>query len=186
MKVVNYTLMSCLVGLLLALFLVIWPELIADYLVFILGLLFFIPGIVSIIMQFVNRSPSQFHLLGIGSLLFGLLMMIKPSFFANAILFVLGLVLAGGGLFQIVGLQNAKSWTKVSFVAYIVPIILFILGIAIMFNPSETKETTFFMLGIGLFIYSISGLIYWLFYTRKRPRDISKEMDISDAEIVEE
>lgn len=192
MKKIDISLITYIISIIIGTVMVLWPALVADYLVFAIGLLFLIPGAVSVIMHLTNRGRSGatgflFPLPGLGSFLFGLLLMLVPSFFANMIAFVLGLSLSAGGLFQIVQLSHARTWTKVSFFAYIVPVMLFLLGIATLFNPSEAKETTFFIIGIGVLVYSVSGFVNWLVFTRKRPKHkMENTIDIQDAEIIED
>ena len=165
---------------------------VADYLVFAIGLLFLIPGAISIIFYFVNKKRNAamglpIQLSGLGSLLFGLLLMLVPSFFANMIVFVLGMAIAMGGLFQIIQLYYAKEWVKVSVLAYVVPVLLFILGIYSIFNPSDAKEKTFLIIGIGVLVYAVSGLLNWLFFSRKRPPNTNIfGVKIEEAEIVED
>jgi len=191
MKKIDISIFTYIVAIIVGTVMVLWPAIVADYLVFAVGMLFLIPGAVSVIMHLANRGRSGatgflFPLPGLGSVLFGLLLMIVPSFFANMIAFVLGLSLSAGGLFQIVQLSHARTWTKVSFFAYIVPVMLFVLGIATLFNPSEAKETTFFVIGIGVLVYSVTGIVNWLIFTRKQPkRKTGNTTDIQDAEIVE-
>ncbi|MGI5913619.1 MAG: HdeD family acid-resistance protein [Bacteroidales bacterium] len=189
---IDISLVSCIISLVLGLVMVIWPELVADYLVFALGLLFLIPGAISIISYFVNKRRNvsiglPIRLSGLGSVLFGLLLMLVPSFFANMIVFILGMAIAMGGLFQIVQLYHAREWVKVSAFAYVVPILLFILGIYSILNPSDAKEKTFLVIGVGILVYAVSGLFNWLFFSRKRPPNTNVfGVKIEDAEIVED
>ncbi len=189
---IDFSLVSYIVSLIVGLVMVIWPELVADYLVFAIGLLFLIPGAISIISYFVNKKKNAaiglpLRLSGLGSVLFGLLLMIVPSFFSNMIVFVLGLTIALGGLFQIIQLYHARAWVKVSIMAYVIPVLLFILGVYTLFNPSEAKEKTFLIIGIGILVYSVNGLINWLLFSRKRPPKTNVfGVKIEDAEIVED
>lgn len=191
-KRIDISFVSYIISLILGLVMVLWPELVADYLVFAIGLLFLIPGAISIISYFVNKKRHAamglpIQLSGLGSVLFGLLLMLVPSFFANMIVFVLGMAIAMGGLFQIIQLYYAKEWVKVSVFAYVVPVLLFVLGIYSIFNPSEAKEKTFLLIGIGVLVYAVSGLFNWLFFSRKRPPNTNVfGVKIEEAEIVED
>jgi uncharacterized membrane protein HdeD (DUF308 family) len=191
-KRIDISFVSYIISLILGLVMVLWPELVADYLVFAIGLLFLIPGAISIISYFVNKKRHAamglpIQLSGLGSVLFGLLLMLVPSFFANMIVFVLGLAIAMGGLFQIIQLYYAKEWVKVSVFAFVVPVLLFVLGIYSIFNPSDAKEKTFLVIGIGVLVYAVSGLFNWLFFSRKRPPNTNVfGVKIEEAEIIED
>ncbi|MBP5473940.1 MAG: DUF308 domain-containing protein [Bacteroidales bacterium] len=194
MKTLNYSLITGIVCLILGIILVSWPELVADYIVFAVGFLFVLPGVIAVVQYLINNKKNAesgvsftFPLAGFGSCLLGLLLMIKAQFFANAIVFTLGLVISLLGIYQIAQLFQAREWVHVSFAPFIIPILLFIMGIVMIFNVREAKKATFVIIGIGVLVYAVSALMNWILYYRKKPKPaIEKTLDIEDAEIIEE
>jgi len=60
---------------------------------------------------------------GVGSLLFGLWLIIMPGFFADLLTFVLGFILVMGGVQQIASLSAARRWMPVPGGFYVVPVL---------------------------------------------------------------
>ena len=78
---------------------------------------------------------SRFPIAGLGSLLFGLWLMIMPAFFVGILMYVLGAVLVLAGISQIVNLSAARSWTVVPGGFFVIPVLVLIAGIVVLFNP---------------------------------------------------
>ena len=102
MKTMNYSLVRILFALVIGLVLVLWPNTAASYIVITIGVAFLIPGVISLF-SFFGRKRSEhepaprFPIEGIGSLLFGLWLIVMPEFFADVLMFLLGFILIMGG-----------------------------------------------------------------------------------------
>lgn len=85
MKTMNYSLIRILFALVIGLVLVLWPNTAASYIVITIGVAFLIPGVISLF-SFFGRKRSEhepaprFPIEGIGSLLFGLWLIVMPEF----------------------------------------------------------------------------------------------------------
>ena len=101
MKTMNYSLIRTVCALIIGLVLVLWPDAAVQYLVITLGVLFLIPGFISIISYFAAKPEQgvsrRFPIEGTGSLLFGLWLVVMPGFFADVLMFLLGFILILGG-----------------------------------------------------------------------------------------
>ena len=97
MKTLNFSLIRILFALVIGLVLVIWPDAAASYIVMTVGVAFLIPGVISLFGYFVPKKTKElvtrFPVEGIGSLLFGLWLIIMPEFFADILMFLLGFIL---------------------------------------------------------------------------------------------
>ena len=98
MKTMNYSLIRILFALVIGLVLVIWPNAAASYIVITVGVAFLIPGVISLFGYFGRKRPEgeaapRFPIEGIGSLLFGLWLIVMPEFFADVLMFLLGFIL---------------------------------------------------------------------------------------------
>ena len=96
MKTMNYSLVRILFALVIGLVLVLWPNTAASYIVITIGVAFLIPGVISLF-SFFGRKRSEhepaprFPIEGIGSLLFGLWLIVMPEFFADVLNLPFGL-----------------------------------------------------------------------------------------------
>ena len=169
MKAINNTTLRIIFALALGIILIIWPSKTINYLVIIIGILFLIPGLISI-MAYLSRnrqSPATMFLIeSIGSCFLGLALIIAPGFFVGALMYIIAIVLIFAGIFQIHGLIAFRRHTKTPIGFYVVPTIVLITGLVILFNPFTVVETTFMILGVACVIYSISELINYLKFVK--------------------
>lgn len=188
MKSMNYSLIRTVCALVIGLVLVLWPDAAAQYIVITIGVLFLIPGFISIIGYFGTKSEPgvsrRFPIEGVGSLLFGLWLLVMPDFFADVLMFILGFILILGGVQQIVSLVVARRWIRVPGMFYIVPILILIAGIVALFNPTGARNTAFVIIGVSSLVYALSELVNWFKFSRRRPKMPLHKKDIEDAEII--
>ena len=184
MKGISNSFLRTICALIIGLVLVMFPNEAGDYFVITIGVVFLIPALLSIIGYFAMSAEERRRLPieGIGSLLFGLWLIIMPGFFADLLTFVLGFILVLGGVQQIASLSAARRWMPVRVGFYIIA----------LFNPTGVRSTAFIIIGITSIVYAVSELINWFTFTRKRPKApgmpgaSSKAVDnIEDAEIIE-
>lgn len=192
MKTMNYSLIRILFALVIGLVLVLWPNAAASYIVITIGIAFLIPGVISIFGYFGRKSSvstvaRRFPIEGVGSFLFGLWLIIMPEFFADVLMFLLGFILMMGGIQQIASLSMARRWTPVPGAFYLIPSLILIAGIIALFNPAGARNTAFIIIGISSLVYSISELVNWFRFTRRRPKmpDSRNGSDVEDAKIIE-
>lgn len=184
MKRLNYSLMRILCALVMGLVLVLFPAQAGAYLVVIVGVVFLIPSLISLIGYLMQKREERFRfpIEALGSLLFGLWLVIMPDFFADLLTFVLGFILMLGGIQQIASLMAARSWMPVPGGFYVVPVLILLAGAVALFNPTGTRSTVFILIGATCLVYALSELVNWLKFTRKRPLP---GRDVEDAEIVD-
>lgn len=189
MKSMNYSLIRTLCALVIGLVLVIWPDAAISYIVITIGVLFIIPGFISLIGYFAAKPEGgmsrRFPIEGVGSLLFGLWLVIMPGFFADVLMFLLGFILVLGGVQQIASLSTARRWMVVPAAFYIVPVLILIAGIVSLFNPTGARNTAFMIIGISSLVYAVSELINWFKFSRRRPKTPVSNDDVEDAKIIE-
>ena len=109
MKGISNSFLRTICALIIGLVLVMFPNEAGDYFVITIGVVFLIPALLSIIGYFAMSAEERRRLPieGIGSLLFGLWLIIMPGFFADLLTFVLGFILVLGGVQQIASLCRA-------------------------------------------------------------------------------
>ena len=199
MKGISYSFLRAICALVIGLVLVMFPDQAGDYFVITIGVVFLVPSLISIIGYFAQSRDAEykrrFPVEGIGSLLFGLWLIIMPGFFADLLTFVLGFILLMGGVQQIASLWAARRWMTVPGAFYIVPSLILLAGLFSLFNPTGVRSTVFIIIGAASIIYAISELVNWFAFTSRRPKtsatsipgkDRKKEDDgIEDAEIIE-
>lgn len=195
MKGISYSFLRAVCALVMGLLLVMFPEQAGNYLVITIGVVFMVPSLIGLIANFTQDAAvrRRFPVEGVGSLLFGLWLVIMPGFFANLLTFVLGFILLMGGIQQIASLMAARRWTVVPWGFYLLPVLILVAGLVALFNPMGVQRTTFLILGISSLLYALIELLNWFKFMRLRPKQGAENVasptsigDIEDAEIIED
>lgn len=181
MKTLNYAMSRGICAAIVGVLLVAWPEAAILYLVIAVGALFLIPGLVSVMSYLTQgrRLGMSFPLVSVGSLLFGLWLMMMPAFFVGILMYVLGAMLVFAGIHQIVTLTNAGSRTPVPAAYYAVPVLVLLAGLLVLINPFAAASVPFIILGVSCVVYGVADVINLLRFRRK-------ERQVEDAVIVED
>lgn len=175
MKPINFFILRSAFALAIGLLLVFWPETAINYLVITIGVLFLIPGLISLIAYFTRKKNVEesyiFPVAGLGSLLFGLWLMIMPGFFVTILMYILGFILVLGGIQQVVSLVSARKYYRVPMGYYIIPVFILIAGLIVLFNPFTVASAAFIMLGISSIVYGLTELFNGIRFRRKTAKE---------------
>ncbi|MBR5846371.1 MAG: DUF308 domain-containing protein [Bacteroidaceae bacterium] len=174
------TISTLLVGVL---FLVMGDSALSLLIIFV-GILFMIPGMVSLITYYRHRATRpMFPFAALGSLLLGLWLAVSPDFFVSIFMYVLGGVLTALGIYQLAGLLTTSRLLPVAWPLYLMPTLVLLLGLFVIFNPFEAAALPFIIIGIGCIISAFNDLVAIYRGAKSKPRPTADE-DIEDAVIV--
>lgn len=160
-------------ALLLGIILVFWSQSAVRYLIVAVGCLFLVPGVLSLLSHYRQVSPDGHRrfgwpqVLGVGSILFGLSLIIRPVFFETTLMYVLGIILTYAGLSEIIQLVSARQWIRVPGGFYITPVLVMLVGIFILFNPIASANVPFIILGFGCMVYGVSDMVNVIKFRRR-------------------
>ena len=169
MKPIN-NLLRIVLALSLGALLIACPATAALSMVIIIGGLFLIPGLISIIAYLFRdkeTSSRRFPVESIGSCLLGLSLLIVPDFFIGFLMYVLAGVLIFAGFLQIRDLFSVRKIVEIAPFFYIIPVLILLMGVVILLNPFKVIETTFLVTGIVCVVYSVSEAVNYLKFLRK-------------------
>ena len=188
MKMMNYVVMRCVSAIAIGILLMVWPEAAIIYLVIAIGAMFFLPSLFSLVGYFMKgrQMGMYFPIVSLGSLLFGLWLMVSPAFFVGILMYVLGAVLVFAGISQIAGLLGARSHAVVPFGYYVMPILILMAGLVVLVNPFAAAAVPFIILGVSSTAYGISELINLYRFRKKEEAMGMQGMDIEDVTPIEE
>lgn len=119
-------------------------------------------GVVSFVVGYRNRENGSLALMGVNAIvdvLLGLMLFLFPGFFAGLLVYLIAFVLIGFGLFQLVALGSANSVFRMGALAFILPVIVLLLGIFLLIRPSFIGEAMGIVAGVALMVYGISELL---------------------------
>lgn len=163
-----------IVALLLGTLLILAPKNAVEFVVRTIGILFIIPGIISLIGYFsaekIKRPAIQFLLAGIGCILFGIILVAIPHLFVNFLMYVTGAIILIAGITQLINLIRAQKWAKVSALFYILPVLIIAAGVIVLLNPQSIANAITIIIGISCLVYGIMELVYWFKFRRKNDK----------------
>ena len=189
MKGTNNSILRTIFALAIGLVMILWPDKALDYLIITIGILFLVPGLITMFRYFMMKSKDtslSFPIEGIGSVLIGLFLIISPAFFTDILTILLGLILALGGLQQIANLIRSRQWVDVPFVYFVVPGLILLAGLFVIFNPMDFKRTLLTILGATAILYAVVELINWVKFERHKPEDPSEPEDVPYIDVNDE
>lgn len=119
-------------------------------------------GIVSVCVGFRQKKEGTMPLSffnGLVNVVIAALLFAFAPFVSKFVSYLLGFVLFGFGLFQLSVLLSMRKSVKVSFVAYLLPVLVTVAGLLIFFYPGFFGKSLGLIAGIALIVYGASDLI---------------------------
>ena len=119
-------------------------------------------GIVSLLVGYKNRENNQMPLMGVNGfvdILIALLVFIFPNFVAGLIVYLIGFVLLGFGIFQLIALASASRVMKIGFTAFLMPVLVLLAGAFLLARPTFIGTAVGTVAGAALIVYGASELL---------------------------
>lgn len=184
LNVIVRSVATIIIGVLL----VMQREAILPIIVQCIGAAFILPGLFALVSYLLGRKkgleqswhPSIMLLTSVGSIVFGLWLLLSPAFFVGILMMLLGVLISLLGLYQIVALALARKFASIPFAMYIMPLTLIIVGLAVLVNPFDAASLPFILLGVGAVIGGVSDLINSLFIMYRRRKHDKENEDITE------
>ena len=182
---------------------IIWPGVAVNTVFRILGAVLIVVGSVSIALALRGRlqNDNLITVNGIFDIIFGLLLMVFPGFFAGLLMYFLGAVMLIFGIGQIVNLLLARRAVPVPWGLVALPFVIAVLGIIVLCNIFRAQETLFIVFGAALVVYAVTEIVSALIMRRAAKaeaesvlehdaanalRSNATEAEVVDAEIISE
>lgn len=173
-----------------------------------LGVLFLVVGVMSCINYFVRivherkeaveidekgrpvrrsafgKGRSSFPMASVGSVLFGLVLIIRPDLFDEILMYILGAFIIVGAINQLVKLALINRFVRVHWLFWVFPTILFIVGVWLIIKPFAVLETTMYAIGWCLLVLGVVECITAIKEFAASKRISSAEEVVDEAEEV--
>ena len=170
--------------------LIAFPKEISSWLVIVIGVLFLIPGMVSIGAYFVGYSKNEamrpiFPIVGAGSVFFGLILTLFPTYFVPYIKYVLAAFLVLASIAELIQVFQMRRYTEVGAFFFVIPMLIACAGLfVIFFNKLEGYEYNM-ILGVASIIYAIQELLNAIRF-RKVRREFARAKVEAQVPVLEE
>ena len=182
------------VALALGLILALWPDFVSKSIVYILGGCLILSGIVAGVVSYrqarqarvSGRSVSYFTFMGAGNLIFGLLLVLFPSFFLDVLMYLLAALVLIFSIVQMMSVYYTSRISRVSPYLYVIPGLLIIASLVVFFNPFESLNAIMIFCGIMIMIYAIAELAEaWAFRNVKFEDRYGHTYEVEDVKFEE-
>lgn len=174
MKVVHSSLFRAVCAIIVGALLIQYREQTVTWITVAIGVLFFLSGVISLATYYsAKRSANKGHvvydangkqitglqpnfpIVGVGSLILGLILALMPNTFVASLMFILSVILIMGAVSQFMNLAAARRMGKVGFVFWIFPSVILLIGLLAIIKPSAIASAPLFIIGWTMLIYGI-------------------------------
>lgn len=206
-SVTTRSLSTILIGTLI----IVFPFEATTYLVMAIGALFLFPGVIAIANYFHKRKISDsakstprvfFPIVGIGSVLFGAILLGFASQFVGILMYLLAAFIVMAGCAQLFQLLSLRKLNNIGKLPYIVSSLIVIAGLVVAYmnyrnssivdeaDKSSAVYTTSIVFGVTSIFYGIVELVYAINYRRPSTTPVVEEVDattddVAEADVVE-
>jgi uncharacterized membrane protein HdeD (DUF308 family) len=134
--------------------------------------------------QLTADTPS-FPLVGVGSMILGLILALSPTAFVSALMYIIGAILILGAVNQFMNLISARRYGSIGLWFWLLPSLILITGIYVIVKPMAPLSMAMLILGWCTLVYGVTELINALkFYSDKKKFERSQTTD--DIPMIEE
>lgn len=103
----------------------------------------------------IRRHKPMFPIVGIGSVLLGVVLALMPGTFVSFLMYFLGAILILGALSQLFSLIAASRRFSISLWFYLCPVIILLTGLFVVFKPMESASLPLIIIGWGMIVYGV-------------------------------
>lgn len=188
MKLLQSSFFRAICSIVIGILLLKYPDNSVTWLTMAIGILFLLSGIIALISYWnarrhageytitdaegnvISGSQPSFPIVGVGSVILGLTLMLSPDMFVRWLMYILGAMIILGSINQLIVLIAARRFGSIGAFFWIAPIILLIVGILIFVKPMESAELPLIILGWCMLVYGVTEVINSLMVYSLRKR----------------
>ena len=203
MKILQSSVFRAICALAIGILLIKYPDNTVTWITIAIGCLFLISGIISLVVYYhATRQVSEykitdaegnivagekptFPVVGVGSVILGLLLALTPTVFVTGLMYVIGFILILGAVNQYMNLLNARHFGHVGFGYWIFPSLILLVGLYVIIKPMAPASMAMLVLGWCSLLYGVTELVNALKIHNEK-RKFAKAKEIPVAEEVKE
>lgn len=178
MRLFQSSIFRALCSVVMGVLVIMYPVDITRWLVVAIGLMFLLSGIVSCVAYFYARKQAaksavsdssltdyvkselpHYPVLGLGSLILGLILTLRPEAVVDIMAYILGAMLVLGGLNLIFNLIATTRIARVPVFFWICPCVVLLTGIVAIIKPDWIAGATMAVIGWCMLLYGVTEII---------------------------
>lgn len=122
----------------------------------------FASGLVSLLVGYKNRQDGRMSLMGVNGIvdlvISGLAFAFAPIV-AGLVVYIIGFILLGFGLFQLITIGSASRVMRMGVFAFVMPVLTLLAGAFLLARPAFLGTAVGAVAGVALVIYGVSELV---------------------------
>lgn len=201
MQIIQSSLARAVSAIIMGVLLIKYREQTITWLTIVIGILFFLSGVISCAAYFVARRRESdvqlfdadgrqlsgfkvsFPLTGLGSIVLGLILALMPNAFISWLMFILAAMLIIGAISQFVSLAAITRTFRVGIYFWIMPSVILLIGLLALIRPSAIASAPLFVIGWCMLLYGVSESVNSIkFYLlRKKMKEAAEKKGEKDT-----
>ena len=125
--------------------------------------------------RLVAGEQPTFPIVGIGSIILGLILALMPTAFDKALMYIIGILLALGAISQFMALLTGRRYGQVGLWMWIFPSLILLTGLYVMLKPMAPLNMAMTILGWGTVVYGVVELVNTLKFYRDRKQWLQQQ-----------
>jgi uncharacterized membrane protein HdeD (DUF308 family) len=194
MKILQSSIFRAVTMIVVGVLLVKYREDTMRWLTIVIGLLFFISGLISVCFYLyekqrlknatplfdaegneVGQRTPMFSFVGVGSMILGVILAMMSTSFIIGVTYTLAAILIIGAINQFVNLIMARSFASMHWIFWLLPFLTLGIGILIVVHPMETAALPLQIIGLCMMYYGVVECINGVTIFLKRKKHIREE-----------
>ena len=177
MKIVQSSFFRAICSIIIGVLLLRFPDNTVTWITLAIGILFLLSGVFSTLAylnarkntseymitdvegRIISKGKPTFPLVGVGSIILGVLLITSPSVFVEILMYIMGGILILGALNQFMSLYNARRWGKMAWAFWVSPSLILLAGLYVMFQPMEAAALPMTIIGWCCLLYGASEVV---------------------------
>lgn len=173
MKILSNSVFRAICAVAIGALLIEYREQTVTWLIIIVGVLFFLAGVVSIAVYLSDRNAASkivvtdesspevtavkpsFPVVGVGSVVLGVILATMPTVFSNFIVYILAAMLILGAISQYMSLAAVRKIAHIGAFFWIMPSLILLVSLYLIVYPQEAIATSQLILGWCIVVYGI-------------------------------
>lgn len=177
MKTLASSLLRALCAIAVGALLVKYREQTVEWITIAIGVLFFVSGVFSCATYFVARGKKSdievydaddrkltvtrpvFPIVGLGSLILGIILTIMPMAFVSYLMYLLAAILILGAVSQFVNLIAASRIAHIGLYFWVMPALTLLVGLIAIISPTSIASAPLFVIGWTMIVYGVVEML---------------------------
>ena len=177
MKIVQSSFFRAICSIIIGVLLLRYPDNTVTWITLAIGIMFLLSGVFSTLAylnarknssdyvitdidgRVISKGKPTFPLVGVGSIILGVMLVTSPSVFVEILMYIMGGILILGSLNQFMSLYNARRWGKMAWGFWVAPSLILLAGLYVMFQPMEAAAMPMVVIGWFFLLYGASEVV---------------------------